>query len=132
MLGTATLPAGAYEAALFADDGAILASSPFWVQEPGATPSIETTSAGFKPGEPIGVRWRDGTANKLDYVGIFRAGDPNLYDYLGFIYTGARPSGSLEFARSDTGKLAPGRYVANLMLDDGYTIVASAPFTVGR
>ena len=58
------------------------------------------------------MRWRNAPGNKLDYVGVFRAGDPSLYDYLGFVYTGARPEGGLELTRADIGKLAPGRYVA--------------------
>lgn len=131
MLGTGTLSPGAYRAALLAPDGQVLASSPFWVEAPDATPTIEVTGSAFAPGEPIGVRWSNAPANKLDYVGIYEAGDPSLYNYLGFLYTGARPEGELEFTRGDTGKLAPGQYVANLMLDDGYTILASAPFTVG-
>lgn len=131
MLGTSTLSPGPYRAALLAPEGDVLASSPFWVQAPDAKPAIDLTSDTYAPGDPIGVRWQDAPANKLDYVGIYEAGNPSLYDYLGFLYTGARPEGELEFTRGDTGKLAPGRYVANLMLDDGYTILASAPFTVG-
>ena len=132
MLGTATLAPGRYDAALLDSDAKVLASSPFWVAEPGAEPAIETTSKAYEPGEPIGVSWRNAPGNKLDYVGIFRAGDPSAYDYLGFLYAGARPAGSLEFTRADLGRLAPGRYLAGLMLDDGYTTLASAPFTVGR
>ncbi len=132
MLGTGTLSPGAYRAALLAPDGDVLASSPFWVEARDARPSIELTAEAYAPGERIGVRWRNAPGNKLDYVGIFSADEPSLYDYLGFLYTGARPEGELEFTRADTGRLAPGDYVANLMLDDGYTILASAPFTVGR
>jgi endonuclease/exonuclease/phosphatase family metal-dependent hydrolase len=132
MLGTGTLEPGAYDAALLDADGGVLASSPFWVSPRGARPEIETERPLYRPGEPIGVRWRNGPGNKLDYVGIYRAGNPSAYDYLAFLYAGARPEGSLEFARGDTGRLAPGRYVASLMLDDGYTTLASAPFTVGR
>lgn len=42
----------------------------------------------------------------------------------------ARVDGSLEFDRADTGRLAPGRYVARLMLDDGYTVIAETPFAI--
>ncbi len=132
MLGTAGLAPGRYEAVLLDRGGGPLASSEFWIAARDAQPAIETTRASFAPGEPIGVRWRDAPANKLDYVAIFEAGDPSVYGYLGFVYTGARPEGALELTRADTGRLAPGRYVARLVLDDGYSVLASAPFTVGR
>ncbi|MFN8151530.1 MAG: endonuclease/exonuclease/phosphatase family protein [Solirubrobacterales bacterium] len=130
MLGTATLSPGPYRAAAIDADGRIIASSPFWVQAPGALPSIETDRSSYAPGDPIGVSWRNGPGNKLDYVGVFKAGDPNAYDYLGFVYVDALPQGSLELTRADLGELPPGRYVASLMLDDGYATLASAPFTV--
>ena len=130
MFGTAALEAGAYRAALLDDDGQVLATSPFWIAEPGAEPSIETSSPTYAPGAAVRVRWRNAPANKLDWVGIFPAGDPSLYSYAGFLYTGARPTGSAEFTRADTGRLAPGRYVARLMLDDGYSVLAEAPFEI--
>ena len=132
MLGTGTLEPGRYRAAAIDADGEILAASPFWVAAPNAKPAIETTSKRFAPGQPIGVSWRNAPGNKLDYVGIFRAGDPSAYDYLGFLYTKARVDGRLSFNQADTGRLQPGRYIASLMLDDGYTTLASAPFRVGR
>jgi endonuclease/exonuclease/phosphatase family metal-dependent hydrolase len=132
MLGTAGLAPGRYSAVLLDGDGGVLASSEFWIAARDAQPAIETTRASFAPGEPVGVRWQDAPANKLDYVAIFKAADPSVYGYLGFLYTGARPEGTLEFTKADTGRLAPGRYVARLMLDDGYSVLAGAPFTVGR
>jgi hypothetical protein len=33
---------------------------------------------------------------------------------------------------ADTGKLAPGRYVAGLFLDDGYALLARTSFVVRR
>lgn len=133
MLSTAALAPGRYEAVLLEGGGEVLASSEFWVARPGAQPSIETGRSAYGPGDPIDVRWEDGPANKLDYVAIFPAGDPSVYAYLGFEYTGARPEGTLEFSRADVGRLAAGRYVARLMLDDGYSALAtSEPFTVER
>jgi hypothetical protein len=130
MFGTGFLKPGRYRAGLIDDNGKILAESPFWVQSPNSKPRIETSTRNYAPGEPIGVRWSGGPGNKLDYIGVFKADDPNLYDYFGFAYIDARPEGSIEMTRKDTGKLEPGGYVANLMLDDGYTILATAPFTV--
>jgi hypothetical protein len=52
-------------------------------------------------------------------------------DYLGFSYLGALPHGSLSFAPGDLyAKLKPGRYVAGLFLDDGYSLLARTTFRV--
>ena len=41
------------------------------------------------------------------------------------------PHGSLSFARGDLyAKLKPGRYVAGLFLDDGYSLLARTTFRV--
>ena len=72
------------------------------------------------------MSWRDGPGNKLDWVAIFPAGEPSLYGYIGFRYVGA-PARGLGGLRA-AGGLAPGRYVARLMLDDGYSVLAEAPF----
>ena len=48
----------------------------------------------------------------------------------GTLYTSAGPSGSVTFTQSDLGKLAPGRYRATLMLDDGYSLLADTTFRV--
>jgi endonuclease/exonuclease/phosphatase family metal-dependent hydrolase len=130
MFGTGTLDPGRYRAGLIDGGGELLATSPFWVESRNSRPTIETTKSTYSRREPIGVHWSNAPGNKLDYVGVFEAGDPNLYNYLGFVYTGARPDGSLQLTKSDLGDLPPGRYVANLMLDDGYTILASTPFAV--
>lgn len=130
MFGTGPLAPGAYRAALLDRGGEVLAASPFWIAEPGAKPWVGTERSSYAPGEPVRVRWRNAPANKLDWVGIFPAGDPSLYSYAGFIYTDARPAGSIEFTRADTGRLGPGRYVVRLMLDDGYSVLAEAPFEI--
>ena len=63
--------------------------------------------------------------NKFDWVGIFNARRPlDLYGYLGFSYLGALPTGRVSMTEADLGRLAPGRYVAGLFLDDGYALLA--------
>jgi hypothetical protein len=76
----------------------------------------------------VAVSWSRGPGNKLDYVAIFRASDPSLYSYLGFRYVEARPAGTVRFGVGAA--LEPGRYVARLMLDDGYSVIAETPFAV--
>ncbi len=40
------------------------------------------------------------------------------------------PNGGVTFTQDDLGKLAPGRYRATLMLDDGYSVLAHTTFRV--
>ena len=125
MFGTAPLAAGRYEAVLLSGDGKPLASSPFWLVEPGAQPEIRADRPAYSRGDPVTVRWRDGPGNKLDWIALFPAGEPSLYGYVGFRYAGGRPEGSVVFGRG--GELRPGRYVPRLMLDDGYSVLAEGP-----
>ena len=48
----------------------------------------------------------------------------------GYAYVDAKPTGSLELTKADLGRLKPGRYLARLMLDDGYSVLAESPFKV--
>jgi hypothetical protein len=128
--GTRSLRPGAYRAALLRGDGSVAASYRFWIEAPGTRPSIRATSASFGRGEPIRLRFGGTPGNKLDWVGIYRAGEDDLYQYYGFKYTGARPSGRMSFTKADLGALATGRYRATLMLDDGYSVLADTTFGV--
>jgi hypothetical protein len=131
--GTAGLAPGSYRAALLDGDGSIAATSPFWVLRPGARPRIRPAKRTFATGESIRLRWTGGPGNRLDWIGIYRAGGTlDLYDYLGFAYVGARPNGRLAFTAADLGRLPPGRYVAGLLRDDGYTLLARTDFRVSR
>jgi endonuclease/exonuclease/phosphatase family metal-dependent hydrolase len=130
LLGTRPLRPGAYRAVLLDRRGRVLASSRFWIEARGTRPAIRAARRSFDRGAPIKLRFSGAPGNKLDWVGIYPAGDPDVYNYLGFLYTGARPSGSVTFTQSDLGKLAPGRYRATLMLDDGYSLLADTTFRV--
>jgi hypothetical protein len=127
MLGTAPLAPGAYRAALMEKDGSVLATAPFWIQAPGARAEIRTTRSTYAPGEDIAVRWSNGPGNKLDYVAIFPADEPSVYGYIAYKYVDALPDGGFALTRADLGRLDPGEYVARLMLDDGYSVVAQSP-----
>jgi hypothetical protein len=130
--GTAGLRPGAYRAALLSR-GHTVASSRFWVQARAARPRIRTSRRVYRPGQPIGVRWSGMPGNKFDWVGIYRATRPlDLYGYYGFRYVGALPQGRLSMTTADLGRLAPGRYVAGLFLDDGYAMLARTSFRVRR
>jgi hypothetical protein len=130
--GTTGLPPGMYRAGLLTH-GRVLASSRFWVLGRHEGPRIRTSPHVYRPGQPIGVRWSGMPGNKFDWVGIYRATRPlDLYGYYGFRYIGALPAGRLSMTTADLGKLAPGRYVAGLFLDDGYALLARTSFRVKR
>ncbi len=132
-VSTTVLEPGRYLAGLADADGKLLARNEFWVAPEDARPEVGTSSKTYKPGRPIDVSWRNAPGNKLDWIGVYpeASDDPSLYSYSGFVYTGARPDGSLTLTKADIGTLAPGNYRATLMLDDGYTILAESPFRVG-
>jgi hypothetical protein len=97
-----------------------------------AEPRIRTSRRVYAPGQPVRLRWSGMPGNRFDWVGIFAAGRTlDLYGYLGFSYLGALPSGRLSMTTADLGKLAPGRYVAGLFLDDGYALLARTSFRIG-
>jgi endonuclease/exonuclease/phosphatase family metal-dependent hydrolase len=129
--GTAELAPGAYDAVLVAADGKILARAPFWVLAPQAVPAVRTDAQRYAAGAPITVRWENAPGNRLDWVGLFPADEPSLYGYAAFLYTGAAVDGAVTFdADAIGGTLPPGRYVARLMRDDLYVVLAGTPFEV--
>ncbi|GBL37412.1 hypothetical protein EMGBD1_10990 [Anaerolineaceae bacterium] len=67
-------------------------------------------------------------------MGIYKADDPDLLNYLGFAYTNATVAGTFTFGAAELGAglLAPGEYVMRLMSDDGYACLAAAQFAVGE
>ena len=128
--GTAPLRPGPYRAALLRGDGSVAASYRFWVEAPHTRPAIRSARRSYSRGEPVRLSWEGAPANRLDWIGIYPAGSGDLYGYLGFKYTGARPSGRMRFTKADLGTLKPGRYRATLMLDDGYSVLADTTFRV--
>ena len=128
--GTAGLRPGVYRAALLSH-GRVTASSRFWVLARDARPRIRTSRAVYRRGQPIRLRWSGMPGNRFDWLGIFSGGRTlDVYGYLGFSYLGALPTGRMSMTTADLGRLAPGRYVAGLFLDDGYGLLARTSFRV--
>jgi endonuclease/exonuclease/phosphatase family metal-dependent hydrolase len=125
--GSHLLAPGAYEAALVAAGDEELARSEFWVTAPGAVPAVRTTQETYTPGEPVVVEWENMPVNRYDWIGIYPAGESDLYNYLGFLYTDARSSGSVTFEGLE---LEAGDYEVRLMRDDWYVVLASGRFSV--
>lgn len=129
------VPAGHYRIALLDASGRPLSRNELWVLPPDASPAITVEGERYAPGEPVGVRWRNAPGNRLDWIAVFEAGaPPDSEHYLAYGYIGARSSGALELSGKtlDFGwPLPPGRYVARLLEDDGYAVLAeSREFTV--
>jgi endonuclease/exonuclease/phosphatase family metal-dependent hydrolase len=128
--GTRSLSPGVYRAGVMVEKR-VVAASRFWVQPRDASPSIRTSRSVYAPGQPIRMRFSGMPGNRFDWVGIYRArSNFNVYGYYGFKYTGARPAGRMSMTTADLGRLAPGRYVAGLFLDDGYSMLARTMFRV--
>ena len=129
--GTATLPAGGYDAVLIGADGAELSRTPFSVLAPGTQPTLSVTEPGVTSGEPIVVEWKNAPGMRFDWIAIYAAGDPDLSNYWAYLYTGAEINGTATFdAGAIGGELEPGEYEVRLMRDDGYVVLATDPFTV--
>jgi endonuclease/exonuclease/phosphatase family metal-dependent hydrolase len=127
--GSGSLAPGRYDALVVTRGGSVASRSTFWVVRPGAGPRVRVASE-IRAGRPIRVGWRNAPALRRDWIGIYEAGDPDLYNgYLGFAYTGASVTGRTSFA-GDAQTYPPGRYVARLMRDDGYGVLAEAPFRI--
>lgn len=133
VFGSDTLAPGPYEVVLTGADGGELARIPLRVLATGARPAISVTTPMVTPGAPIAVSWENAPGAKWDWVGIYLAGDPDLYNYYAFVYTKSEIAGSLEIDEEAIGgPLEPGDYEVRLMLDDGYVVLATAPFTVAE
>lgn len=130
-LGSTFMKAGAYDAVLADADGKELARTAFWVLARDAVPVVAAQKASYKPGQTIELSWHNAPGMKFDWIAVYRAGDPDIYNYIAYIYTGATIEGSGAFD-SDAlgGKLEPGKYELRLLRDNSYVLLAKAPFTV--
>jgi endonuclease/exonuclease/phosphatase family metal-dependent hydrolase len=130
-LGSTVMKAGAYDAVLADADGKELARTPFGVLARDAVPTLAVKKASYKPGQTIELSWHNAPGMKFDWIAVFHAGDPDIYNYIAYIYTGATVEGSGAFD-SDAlgGKLEPGKYELRLLRDDSYVLLAKAEFTV--
>lgn len=127
--GSSALEPGEYEAVLLDGEGEALARSGFWVVAPGALPALTTDAERYAADDVLTVTWENAPALKWDWIGVYAAGDPDLYNYYDYAYTAASVAGAHEF---DLAALAlePGEYELRLMLDDGFRVLASARFSV--
>lgn len=134
-LSGADLTSGFHRLLLLDSDGVLLCQNEFWILEPDQPPGVEIGAASFEKGEPLPLAWSNAPGNRLDWIGIFDARTPeDSRSYVAYGYVRARSSGTMYLDRhtaEGTWPLPPGRYVARLLEDDGFEILAeSAPFVV--
>ncbi len=130
-LSTIGIVPGAYDAVLLNGEGAELARTRFSIIPEDGRAAITLTSAKVIPGGDIALAFSGAPGFRFDWVGVYRAGEPSVYNYLGFAYTGARHEGALTFPADVLyEELTPGEYELRLMFDDHYQTLAVAPFTV--
>jgi hypothetical protein len=127
--------AGAYVVYFLKDDGySILASNKFSVLAADA-PLLWVGSSVYETRQPITAYFTNAPGNPKDWVGIYRAdqtpGGPasTLWFYLDGTKNGSDPvtSGVINFAN---GLTTAGDWVAYLLEDDGYNILAQEAFKV--
>jgi endonuclease/exonuclease/phosphatase family metal-dependent hydrolase len=128
-----TLRAGEFTAVLVDAEGVARSRSRFSVIAAENRPSVSTSEGHYWQGDPITVKWGNAPGYRWDWVAIYSLGDPDLYNgYWAYAYTGATASGDVTFDADLLGEemLPPGEYEVRLMLDDGYQVLASDPFSV--
>ena len=131
VFGTVLLKPGAYDAVLLNSDGKELARAPFWMEEPGAVPTVSLDHPNYADTDVIVASWKNAPGNRRDWLGIYKAGDPDQMNYVAFAYTGAAIEGTATFDDSVIGgPLEAGDYEMRLMRDDAYLVLATTPFSV--
>ncbi|MCC7376451.1 MAG: hypothetical protein IT581_17460 [Verrucomicrobiales bacterium] len=139
--GTVHFPAGLGLAGdwvvyLLLNDGYTLAATNrFQVVDP-SSPLVRPNKRVYAPGEAISIAFTNGPSNPKDWVGVYKVGEvpgggptSTIWNYVDGTQNGneAKDNGSVSFP---SGLGIAGDYVAYLLLNDGYDILASETFTV--
>ncbi len=130
--------AGNWDIYLFVNDGYTkIATNTFMVVDP-SSPLVRTDKRAYTPGEPITANFSNGPANPKDWIGIYPTGitpgtgpASTLWVYVDGTDTGTtgKSEGAVTFT---TGLPTLGSYMVYLLENDGYTALASEPFTVAE
>jgi hypothetical protein len=125
---------GRYDVVLLGH-GQVEATAPVWVYRRGSHSHLSTSRHVYRVGSPIRVSWTRAPGNNLDWVSLFRChvrcAGPGGYTI--YRYTRTAVEGSLTFGRANylgygsVRSLAPGRYIARLLTDDGYHAIGKSP-----
>ncbi len=127
--GTGALAPGAYDVVLVSGD-AERSRARVWVVDASTLPTVTVVDPTVPVDGTLEVRWDAAPGARFDWIGIWTAGEPDLYGgSLAFSYTGATVTGTTSFDVADLG-LAPGEHTVRLLSDDGYAVLAETTFRV--
>lgn len=125
------LAPGAYDAVLTTPDGEEKAHTQFYVVNAKVGATLATDKASYAVGEPVTVTWTGSQGERFEWLAVYGKGEPNVYNYWGYAYTGGHVDGSTAIGPELFGDPLPaGDYEVRLMRDDHYVSEAEASFTV--
>jgi endonuclease/exonuclease/phosphatase family metal-dependent hydrolase len=136
--GELRIPAGAFSEGhydvVLRTPGSEALRSEFWVVDGNATPTVNVSRSTYKVGEAIEIEWQNGPGNRNDYLGIYEFGTESAYvpgydGGLTWLYVNALPQGSVRLNETTSEvvwPIPPGIYVARLLKDDGYDVLAES------
>lgn len=130
-LSAADIAPGAYDAVLLDADGNEQTRTQFYVVAEDAKPALTLDKSEYAVGETINVSWEGSMGERFEWLGTYAAGEPNVYNYWSFTYTGGHVNGARAITAEDYGDpLPPGDYELRLLRDDGYSLETKARFSV--
>jgi exonuclease III len=133
--GASLPPIGSYAVAITDGEDRTVAQNEFWVLPADAKPEINARKERYAQDEPLSVTFRNAPGNRYDWVVIYPEGANDRDAYVAWSHVGARIHGEVTLDGQNATvewPLPAGRYVASLMADDGFDLLAtSAPFAIG-
>jgi exonuclease III len=100
----------------------------FWVLQADGEPELTLEESG----SDAFLRWHNAPGHRNDYIALYPATETDLVNgMVDYVYLDARPHGSIPLSELTAGLAGPeaGKYVARLMKDDGYEVLAETmPF----
>jgi hypothetical protein len=125
---------GAYEVRYLPQNGYVDIARAFFLVQTDAPPApagpveLFLSPAVPRAREPVSVVWRvpAAQASPRDWIGLYRAGQPNTH-FLAYEYTRGALQGSVTFPA-----LGPDRYEIRYLLNDGYTAIHQEAFETGQ
>lgn len=96
---------------------------------------LVTDHSVYLPNETIKVAFTNGPAHSADWIGIYKEGEiPGRVNSTTYLYVGGGSSPTTALANGEvsftSGLSTPGNYVAFLLEDDGYRVLAQDAFSV--
>ena len=126
-LSTLGLEPGDYDALLVGEDGKVLKRNGFTIAARDARPEVEAIDATVRPGGPIRVRWRGAPGDLRDWVGLYKSGETDASNYLGFVYTEAAFAGEAKLVpEPGNPRFGAGDYELRLLQDESYVVLAKS------